>query len=170
VALADGALAVSDAEGVVLFSEEGEMQGRLTEVSPGSPFVRPNGVAFANDGSLIISDTNQRRVVSMSTTGELFWVLGGEADESQLMGLPRGLSVADDGSILVADAFRFAIAQVTGDGEFVNRYGSRGDQPGSFEYPNDIDLRKDRAVVADKENNRVQVFRLDGILGDSGNP
>ncbi len=170
VALSEGVIAVTDAEGVVLFSEEGELRGRLNEVSPGSPFVRPNGIAFADDGALVISDTNQQRVVSMSTSGELFWVLGGNSDEPQAIGLPRGLSVADDGSIMVTDAFRFSIARISGDGEFLDHYGQRGDQPGSFEYPNDVDLRKDRALVADKENNRVQVLRLDGILGTGGTP
>ena len=42
--------------------------------------------------------------------------------------------------------------------------GSSG-LPGYFQFPNDVDARSDRVLVADKENNRVQVIQWPGLSG-----
>ena len=45
-------------------------------------------------------------------------------------------------------------------GKLIGRYGQRGVAPGEFNFPNDVDAAGSRLVVADKENNRVQVVEL----------
>ena len=73
------------------------------------------------------------------------------------------MSVAQNGSILVADAFLFGLTSFTSRGVLVEGYGERGSAPGQFEFPNDVDVRGDLVLVADKENNRVQIIRWPGL-------
>ncbi len=169
VAVSEDRIAVTDAGSVTLFSLDGQFNSSITEVRPNSPLVRPNGVAFTSDGSVVVADTNNARVAAFGPDGERLWVLENDSASGNAVGLPRGLSVAEDGSIVVADAFRFALIRISDEGQFLGEFGQRGSQAGSFEFPNDVDMRKDLALVADKENGRVQVVRLVGVFAE-GNP
>lgn len=162
VAVSDDTIAVADAQGITLLSFEGEVTDQLTQASPGSRFFRPNGVAFTAPDTLAVSDTNNARIVSIGVDGEAVWEFTGDAAAGRVVGLPRGIAAAPDGSIVYADAFRFALVRVSASGEFAATYGLRGTGPAAFEYPNDVDVRDDLALVADKDNNRVQVVRFIG--------
>lgn len=164
VAVSSDRIYVTDAAGVAIFSADGSPGGRIDKAG-GAAFAYPNGVALRSDGTLVISDTNNGRVVSVEATGPLVWVSGPSDASQRIIGLPRGLAVAHDGSILVADAFLFGITRVSDRGVFIERYGNRGPDLGFFEFPNDVAVRGDLVVVADKENNRVQVIQWPGLLG-----
>lgn len=55
-------------------------------------------------------------------------------------------------------------------GELLRRAGSQGSGPGQLERPNGIMIVDDLAVVAERDNHRIQVFRLPGLepLGSFG--
>lgn len=159
VAVSGEMLAVADESGVTLLSKQGEQAGQFTEAG-GVPFARPNGVAFTLPETLAVSDTNNARVVSMGIDGTTRWVYGGGPNAAKPVGLPRGIAVAPDGTVVFADAFRFALVRLSDDGTQLASYGARGRSPALFEYPNDVDLREDLGLVADKDNNRVQVVRF----------
>jgi hypothetical protein len=93
------------------------------------------------------------------------WNLGqppsGSGDTSgSVFSLPRGITTLDGGDALVVDAFNFDLARVSAAGALLGRYGERGVEPGQFNFPNDVTALGNRLVVADKENNRVQVVEL----------
>lgn len=151
---------VTDATGVAVFdAEEGVPVTRLEQEGDRVTYSRPNGIGRGAEDSVVVSDTNAQRVLSMGTDGTLRWAVE-PSSGSQPFGLPRGLATAQDGSVLVADAFKFGIALVRSEGEFLQTMGERGTVPGAFEYPNDVDARGDLALVTDKDNDRVQVLRL----------
>lgn len=154
---------VTDGAGVAIFSADGSLLGRV-DAAGGTAFSHPNGVALRPGGSLVISDTNNRRVVSVDGTGSLVWAAGPVDAVSRIIGLPRGLSVSRNGSVLIADAFLFGVTRLSEQGTFIERYGERGSELGRFEFPNDVDVRGDLVLVADKENNRVQVIRWPGLV------
>lgn len=130
----------------------------------------PNGLSVGKDGTVYVSDSNHARVTAFSPEGEALWNFGSpprsasttETTDAQepVIELPRGLAVASDGSILVADAFRFGIVRLSSEGDFVSAYGERGVEPGQFNFLNDVEVYRSFLVVADKENNRVQMVRL----------
>ena len=62
-------------------------------------------------------------------------------------------------TLLVVDAFEFDVAEAAERGVLA-RYGTRGIEPGQFNFANGIDVRGSKVVVADKENDRVQVLEL----------
>ena len=167
VAVSGGRVYVTDAAGVDVFSVGGFFRGRIDSVGRGARLAYPNGVAVRPDGTLVVSDTNNGRVIAMDETGSPLWVVGPTDATRRLIGLPRGLAVAKDGSILVADAFLFGIVRISGAGVYMDRYGDRGSSLGNFQFPNDVDVRGELVVIADKENNRVQIVRWPGLGTDA---
>lgn len=161
VAVRGERLAVAGAAGITVMSLDGEIETTLDASETGTKLNRPNGVAFLSATGLAVADTNNARIVGMGINGDVSWVSTGDVS-GRATGLPRGLSVGSDGSVLYADAFRFAIARVSDAGEPRGLYGARGVQPAAFEFPNDVDMLQDLALVADKDNNRIQVVRLLG--------
>ena len=155
-----------DSYQVIVFSVEGEYltQFGMPGAQPGG-LDHPNGIAVASDGTIIVSDSNHNRVNAYSEDGELLWSEGEPIAElseqvEYTFGLPRGLTVLDDASILVVDTFEHQLVMLDESGSVVRRYGSRGTEPGQFNFPNGVDSHGKRIVVADKENNRVQVLEL----------
>jgi hypothetical protein len=72
---------------------------------------------------------------------------------------PSGVSMLD-GITAIADFYNHRILLVR-DG-MVKQIGSEGRTNGLLYYPTDVKLYKDKVVVADAYNNRVQVFDLEG--------
>jgi len=70
------------------------------------------------------------------------------------------LAIAADGTILVADPLGQSIVRLSEDGAVLATYGTRGSAAGEFNFPNDLDVREDLVLVADKENDRVQLVKL----------
>jgi sugar lactone lactonase YvrE len=162
----DGRVFATDEWQVFEFTDEGEFVDQFGK--PGSEpedLDHPNGVAAAEDGTVYVSDSNHHRVTAFESDGEVVWTVGrtpeGLSDTGEReFGLPRGLTVMDDGTIIVVDAFDFQLVRISPDGEILSEHGRRGTALGELNFPNDVDSRGDILVVADKENDRVQVLRL----------
>ena len=85
---------------------------------------------------------------------------------------PAGVVVADTGEIWVSDGHRDGnnrIVKFNKDGEFLLEVGggveSRSGDPGKFNDPHDITIdAHGRILVADRGNNRIQIFDEDGNL------
>jgi glucose/arabinose dehydrogenase len=150
---------------VTVFSEDGKVVEQFTQATGKRRFARPGGVAVGLDGSVYVTDSLGRRIVALTPDGVPSWVLPASLkEEDAVFGLPRGIGTASDGTIFVVDGFKFNLTQISREGTRLGSYGERGDAAGFFNYPNDVGVRDDLAVVADKENNRVQVLRLQGMV------
>ena len=83
---------------------------------------------------------------------------------------PNAVVVARDGTIYVADGHTerrdpARIVKLDPRGRFVRQWGVRGDAPGQLEVPHALALdSRGRLFVADRWNNRVQIFDSDGRL------
>jgi len=168
VAVYEGHVYALDTYQVLVFTTDGEFVRQFGR--PGtdaSGLDHPNGIDVTEDGTVVVSDSNHNRVSAFTTEGEPLWTLGDPVtsirrQEDYVFGLPRGLTALEGGDTLVVDAFEHELARVSADGELVERYGSRGTEPAQFNFPNGIDSLEKHVVVADKENNRVQLLELVG--------
>jgi DNA-binding beta-propeller fold protein YncE len=83
---------------------------------------------------------------------------------------PTGVSVATNGDIFVADGHSGnksnsgRIVKYSADGKFIKTWGRLGTEPGNFREPHDLFVggSKGYVYVADRQNNRIQVFDQDG--------
>jgi len=117
-----------------------------------------------------------RTVHKFTPEGELLMTLGtpGEAgDGPDYFEEPNDVAVAPNGDIYVADGHgtgagvqgNARVVKFDRDGNFITAWGKKGMKPGEFDMPHALDLdSRGWVYVADRINNRVQVFEPDGTL------
>lgn len=105
--------------------------------------------AFTNDGSEL--------VMSLGT-----WDESGE-DETHL-GRPQEIAFLSDGTMVVADGIDNArVVKYDSQGGFIKAWGSLGDADGQFNVVHSVAVDEDDNIyVADRNNDRIQVFSKDG--------
>jgi len=147
---------------VVVFTKGGEFVRQFGRPGTGpGEFERPNGIDIMPDSTVIIADSNNGRVQALTLDGVFRWQTGVRGGTEHEFGLPRGIAAIDDDTIAVVDAFDFSIVLLDGSGRVSGSYGSRGVLPAQLNFPNGLDAEGDLLLVADKENDRVQVLRLE---------
>lgn len=126
---------------------------------------------------LYLCDTNRAVVVKATLDGEEVFSLG-YPRQSEFYKLdaegkpatkysPTNLAVAPNGDIFVGDGYGSSyINQYNSRGEFLRTFGGKGSAPGQLATPHGIMLdsrgKTPILVVADRSNNRLQNFSLDG--------
>ncbi len=154
-------VAVFDLKGNYLYSL-GE-RGRLAGMIAG-----PLGVAADLAGTVFITDNRNLTLTAYQPLGKIFWVRGrppkGVVSSNRFFGLPAGVAVDEEGYVYVVDAFAFNLKIFNRQGEFLTEVGKRGTRPVEFNFPRGVKVYKNLLAVADMENNRVQIFRVNKEL------
>jgi hypothetical protein len=120
----------------------------------------------------------QAVVVKATLRGEIVWRIQGPPDVAAYRDAnpdgspkrynPTNLAFAPNGDIYVGDGYgSYYVNQYSSTGEYVRTFGGKGSAPGQLNEPHGIWVdRRDSArpllVVADRRNNRLQRFTLDG--------
>lgn len=157
----DGRLAVADVglDRIAFFDE----QGAFLETVPTEPMDRPESVAWAQSGVLVVADTWNHRVLVLRPGEDTVRVL--PEPEGGWFG-PRGVAVAADGTIAVTDTGnkRVVFYQPGPGADFaVFPVGGGGDGPGQFSEPVGLAwLDDDRLLVCDTGNHRLQIIDQQG--------
>ncbi len=128
-----------------------------------APFVQ--GVGAANKG---------HQVVKFSAEGEILLVLGtpGETgDDERHFNMPSDVITAPNGDIFVADGHggnsNARIVKFAADGTYIMEWGEAGSGPGQFNAPHGLAMdSQGRLFVADRSNNRIQIFDQNGNFLD----
>lgn len=78
--------------------------------------------------------------------------------------MPAGVAVAESGDIFISDGYaNCQVHRFSSEGKLKLSWGEPGSGPGQFMLPHGIWVDKQgRVLVADRENDRVQVFSQDG--------
>jgi len=162
----------SDLDSVIKFAPDGS----VVESFGGGMFIWPHGIAVDPDGNVWVTDavaeqrtppgTRGHQVIKFSPTGDKLMTLGtpGEAGGGKdHFNAPADVVVADDGSIFIADGHgnntNNRVVKFSADGTYVMEWGKTGYGPGEFRTLHAIAIDNDgRIFVADRSNNRVQIF------------
>jgi len=77
---------------------------------------------------------------------------------------PADVAIAPNGDIFVADGYgNSRVVKFGADGEFLKAWGTPGTGPGQFDLVHTIVIdRRERVLVGDRENARIQIFDLEG--------
>ncbi len=124
------------------------------------------GIAV-KDGIVYIADAFNKRIEAFTSEGDLLWENDGVTgtDDAGVWQLPQDLTIDAAGRLVVVDALNFELVAARADsGEVLDEWGDFGSRDGTFSYPSSIayDALRDRFVVADTKNNRVQIVTLPG--------
>jgi len=81
---------------------------------------------------------------------------------------PTDVAIASNGELYVCDGYGNArVHRFTADGKLIQSWGEPGTGTGEFILPHGIGISSDdRVFVADRENDRIQIFSLDGEFLD----
>lgn len=130
-------------------------------------FANPHGLAIGPNDEIWVTDTLRHQVLRFSHAGELLdeigerGVAGGDLEHFDQ---PTDLAFASTGEIFVSDGYgNSRVVRLSPAGEPISSFGQKGSRPGDFDLPHGIAIdARDRIYVADRSNQRVQVFDRDG--------
>ena len=149
---------------------------------------RTHGIRIGPDDSVYCVDDRDHTVRKFSPNGELMMTIGTpgvasdtgydasltDADLWTRLGTithggapfnrPTNVAIAPNGDLYVSDGYANArVHRFTADGQLIQSWGEPGTGPGEFYLPHDVWVTPDeRVLVADRENDRIQIFTLDG--------
>jgi hypothetical protein len=158
----EDAVVVFDRDGKVLKTFGKELAGGL------------HGLALVEEGGrqfLLMAHIGRHQVLKSTLDGEILWTLdypeeaGIYASAEQY--LPTSVAPLPGGGFLVADGYGQSwIHRYDEHREYVTSFGGPGTELGKLRTPHgiwvDTRAKEPALLVADRENNRVQVFDLDG--------
>jgi DNA-binding beta-propeller fold protein YncE len=147
--------------------------GELADTWGAGQISDPHGIFIAADDRVLLVDRDAHQVMIFDTSGQLHATLGER--HTPRFGLPfnhpTDVAVAPSGQIYVCDGYGNAhVHCFSADGKHRLTWGGIGTGRGEFSTPHGIWVAADgRVLVADRENNRVQLFTGDGAyLGEWG--
>ncbi len=159
---------------------EFDPSGTLLRSFGAGMFIFPHGMYVDTDGNVWVTDGQGRdgkghQVFKFKPDGTVLLTLGkagvagaGPDEFNQ----PSDVVVAANGDIFVAEGHdtdtNMRIVKFTRDGRFIKSWGKPGSAPGEFNVPHALAFdSKGRLVVADRANNRLQIFDQDGNFLDA---
>lgn len=130
-------------------------------------FIMPHGLTVDKQNNIWVTDVGLHQVFKFSHDGKLLLTLGTPkvpGNDSLHFNLPTDVAVADNGSFYVSDGYgNSRIVKFSASGKFIKAWGTYGNQPGSFIIPHGIAIdSKQTLYVADRQNNRIQLFDTTG--------
>lgn len=164
----DHPVAVFDPDGTFLFSW-GE-----------GLFKNPHGITIGPDDRVYLTDDHDHTVHKFTANGKRLWSLGKSGQPSDTgatsidyrtikyagppFHFPTNLALAPDSGWYVSDGYGNArVHKYSADGTLEFSWGEPGSERGQFKVPHGIAVDRNGVVyVADRENDRLQLFAPDG--------
>ena len=156
-----------------------ERSGKYVTGFGAGMFVQAHGMAVDRDGNIWVTDSQNKdnkgqQVFKFSPEGKLLMTLGkagvvGEGPDT--FSGPSDVVIAPNGDVFVADGHvamsNGRIVKFSKDGKFIKAWGKLGSGPGEFNVPHSIAMdSRGRIFVADRSNNRLQIFDQNGTFID----
>lgn len=165
-----------------------DMDGNMIRSFGAGYIAWPHGIHVDFQGNVWIADARGtdtmddyegepygHQVHKFSPTGVHLMSLGkkGGGRDEEYFYTPNDMFVAPDGSVFVAEGHSnnpgtpARVHKFTADGEHLFSFGEMGDGPGQFMQPHALAMdSKGRLFIADRSNNRIQIFDQEGNFLD----
>jgi len=143
----------------------------------GDRFTRAHGLRIDREGNLWATDVGAHTVMKFKPSGEVLLTIGtkgqagrwDEAAGAHLLNQPNDVAIAANGDIFVAQGHTPGangdprVLKFDKTGKFITQWGGHGKEPGTFEVAHSIAFdAQGQLWVADRENQRIQVFDPSG--------
>jgi tripartite motif-containing protein 71 len=134
---------------------DGEFEGKY--------LIAPAALTTGIEGSILICDTENDRIVVLSANGEFQETWGSQGSGQSQFSKPTGLCTDALGYVYVCDFGNNRIQKFDGSGTFVLEWGTPGSEVGQFNSPALIaSSPTGELYVTDMGNNRIQSFDPSG--------
>ena len=143
-----------------------EPYSALSQMNSISVSKYPYDVAVTEDGCLVVAEYDSHTVSLYSMSGKQLHTFGTSGSSASADGQfyhPSAVAVCDD-EMYVVDSHNHRVQKFNiTSRSFISKFGKNGSGNGAFSYPRGICIDPEGQVfVADKGNNRIQVFQPDG--------
>lgn len=139
-------------------------------------FTRTHGLRIDGEDNLWVTDVGAHIVMKLSPQGATLLTLGtkgqpgvwNEATESRRFNEPNDLAIGRGGDIFVVQGHTAGkgdprVLKFDRNGKFIKSWGGPGTEPGKFQVAHGIAIDANGLLwVADRENQRIQIFDDDG--------
>jgi peptidylamidoglycolate lyase len=130
-------------------------------------FIMPHGLTVDQENNIWVTDVGLNQVFKFSHNGKLLLTLGEakvSGNDSLHFNKPTAVAIAKNGSFYVSDGYgNSRIIKFSAQGKYLFEWGKKGKRENEFDIPHGISLDiNENVYVADRENNRIQVFDPNG--------
>lgn len=148
---------------MVIFDREGNFLSSWEE----TVLKDAHGIFIDDEDHVYCVEWQPHCVHKFTTEGELLMTLGTLDQEGEVgkpFRLPTDLALDAQGCIYISDGYDNAcVHKYSPDGELIKTWGRPGNGPGEFDLPHCVRVdRHQRVLVADRANNRIQLFDTEG--------
>ena len=133
------------------------LNGELQHIYNLSDVPNPLSIAINSHGDLFISDLNKLCLFKVNNEGHNLCHMGD-------FRYPGYITIADDDSVIVSDYKSDCIYIFNPDGSIRHKFGSSGTGKGQLKEPCGVATDGEYILVAECENNRIQIFTCDGTF------
>jgi DNA-binding beta-propeller fold protein YncE len=144
----------------------------------GSPLKRAHGFRLDGAGNFWVTDVGAHTVMKLDPEGKVLLTIGtagqaGEWNEAagmRLLNEPNDLAIGRNGDVFVVQGHTPGkgdprVLKFDKDGKFIKSWGGEGTERGKFNVAHGIAVdAKGQLWVADRENQRIQIFDQDGTF------
>ena len=158
---------------------EFDPSGKLLTSFGAGMFVFPHGITVDREGNVWVTDGDGKdgkghQVFEFSSKGKLLLALGKQGvagATNDTFNRPSAVAIAPNGDVFVADGHggesNARIVKFSKGGKFIMTWGKKGTAPGEFDIPHALAFdSQGRLFVADRGNNRIQIFDQNGKFID----
>ena len=147
---------------VLVFDSEGLLVDSWGE----GEFSDAHGIFITTDDLVLLVDRDAHQILACETSGTVRFRLGQRHRPrlNEPFNHPTDIAQAPNGDYYVSDGYgNSRVHCFSSDGTYRFSWGRPGDGPGEFTTPHAVWVDSaERVLVADRENNRVQLFDLQG--------
>jgi peptidylamidoglycolate lyase len=133
-------------------------------------FRMPHGLSIDTDDNVWVTDIAHHQVFKFTHDGDLLLTLGErgvEGADNAHFAQPTDVEFGPDGSIYVSDGYvNRRVVSFTSEGTYRFQWHAYASGPGDhFDVVHDLAVdAMGRVYVADRENDRIQIFESDGVF------
>ena len=126
-----------------------------------------HGIFIDAEDNIYCVERNTHVMRKFTKDGELLMTLGTPnkpGEENGPFNLPTDIALGPDGEMFISDGYgNTRVHKYSPDGEYIMSWGKPGAGPGEFNLPHSVWVdSRNRLMVADRQNNRIQLFTLSG--------
>ena len=123
-------------------------------------------ICISPNDEIYLVERDAQQVLKYNLEGELVMALGTrhQAAPQAPFNHPTDIAVSPLGEVYISDGYaNSSIHRFSAEGRYIASFGSPGSGPGQLRVPHSVGVSGDgRVFVADRENNRIQVFTAEG--------
>ena len=138
-------------------------EGKILNSWGDNRFIMPHGLTVDQHNNIWVTDVGLHQIFKFNHVGKLLMRLGEarvSGNDSTHFNRPTDVAVAKDGSFYVSDGYgNSRIVKFSASGRYLLEWDQKGGNKSEFKVPHALSLDGEENVyVADRENNRIQVF------------